>query len=294
MPRGRRRTQYVRDNSGRFASTPGGGPSKSSPAAVRKAAKAATLKGGSLAARTSLKRSKAKMASIDKADQSLKTSLSKRAQKGAVTRSQKAARAAIKSSRKRIEPTSATLKRNRTVKGLLLVGIKRKTKLIKELTAAKEKRQQEKKTAAKVSAAIKKGPVPSKLKSKTAPPPPPPSISKKSNDGEPVLVQKESKAPGYKIPKPPAGYKASESPSKTPSKGRRMEARISTIRTNRLRKDGSPDRQWKAYQTEKRAAEFLRAAARFAERKGISLDQALRSGPKNSTAKSRKKKRNRS
>jgi hypothetical protein len=283
MPRGRRRTQYVRDNSGRFASTPGGGPSKSSPSAVRKAAKSAALKGGSLAARTSLKRSKAKLAASPSPQQ-----------KGAVTRGQKAARAAIKSSRKRIEPTSATLKRNRTVKGLLLVGIKRKTKLIKELTAAKEKRQQEKKTAAKVSAAIKKGPVPSKLKSKTAPPPPPPSISKKSNDGEPVLVQKESKAPGYKIPKPPAGYKASESPSKTPSKGRRMEARISTIRTNRLRKDGSPDRQWKAYQTEKRAAEFLRAAARFAERKGISLDQALRSGPKNSTAKSRKKKRNRS
>jgi hypothetical protein len=283
MPRGRRRTQYVRDNSGRFASTPGGGPSKSSPSAVRKAAKSAALKGGSLAARTSLKRSKAKLAASPSPQQ-----------KGAVTRGQKAARAAIKSSRKRIEPTSATLKRNRTVKGLLLVGIKRKTKLIKELTAAKEKRQQEKKTAAKVSAAIKKGPVPSKSKSKTAPPPPPPSTSKKSNNGEPVLVQKESKAPGYKIPKPPAGYKASEWPSKTPSKGRRMEARISTIRTNRLRKDGSPDRQWKAYQTEKRAAEFLRAAARFAERKGISLDQALRSGPKNSTAKSRKKKRNRS
>ena len=93
---GKKRTQYVRDAQGQFSSTPGGGK-KATPSAVRKAAKAAAMKGGTLAARTSLNKSRAKLKSIDKADQTLQASLSKRAQKGAVTRGSKKLAKAIKS-----------------------------------------------------------------------------------------------------------------------------------------------------------------------------------------------------
>jgi len=80
-----RRTNYVRDNSGRFASTPGGGPPKRSTPASRRAARA-TVTGGTLGARGSLRRSRAKLAAKNPADRSLRGSLSLRAQKGAVTR----------------------------------------------------------------------------------------------------------------------------------------------------------------------------------------------------------------
>ena len=80
-----RRTSYARDNSGRFASTPGGGPSKRSTPATRRAARP-KVTGGTLGARGSLRRSRAKLAAKDPADRSLRGSLSLRAQKGAVTR----------------------------------------------------------------------------------------------------------------------------------------------------------------------------------------------------------------
>lgn len=114
---GKKRTQYVRDAQGQFASTPGGGK-KATPSAVRKAAKAATLKGGTLAARTSLSKSRAKLKSIDKADQTLQTSLSKRAQKGAVTRGSKKLTKAIKSNQTRLigaKPNANTIKKKRPV-----------------------------------------------------------------------------------------------------------------------------------------------------------------------------------
>lgn len=84
-----RRTNYVRDNSGRFASTPGGGPPKRSTPAIRRAAmrKAKpTVTGGTLGARGSLRRSRAKLAGKNPADRSLRGTLGLRAQKGAVTR----------------------------------------------------------------------------------------------------------------------------------------------------------------------------------------------------------------
>jgi hypothetical protein len=112
---GKKRTQYVRDAQGQFASTPGGGK-KATPSAVRKAAKAATLKGGTLAARTSLRKSRAKLKGIDKADPTLQTSLSKRAQKGAVTRGSKNLTKTIKSSRTRLigaKPNANTIKKKR-------------------------------------------------------------------------------------------------------------------------------------------------------------------------------------
>jgi hypothetical protein len=114
---GKKRTQYVRDAQGQFASTPGGGK-KATPSAVRKAARAAALKGGTLAARTSLKKSRSKLKSIDKADSTLQTSLSKRAQKGAVTRGSKNLTKAIKSSRTRLigaKPNANTIKKKRPV-----------------------------------------------------------------------------------------------------------------------------------------------------------------------------------
>jgi hypothetical protein len=80
-----RRTSYVRDNSGRFASTPGGGPSKRSTPATRRAARP-KVTGGTLGARGSLRRSRTKLAGKDPADRSLRGSLSLRAQRGAVTK----------------------------------------------------------------------------------------------------------------------------------------------------------------------------------------------------------------
>jgi hypothetical protein len=126
---GKKRTQYVRDNSGRFASTPGGGPSKATPASVRKAVKAAAIKGGTLQFRTSLRRSKAKLAAIDRADETLKTTLSRRAQKGAVTRGQKAARAAIKSSRSKlgVAPKMGVIKKKRKAPQPALQSVKNET-----------------------------------------------------------------------------------------------------------------------------------------------------------------------
>lgn len=80
MAKGGKRT-YVRDGNGRFASTPGGG-------------KSAALKGGTLGKRSSLKGSRAKLKAKDAADPSIRNTLSTRAQKGAVTRGNKALRAA--------------------------------------------------------------------------------------------------------------------------------------------------------------------------------------------------------
>jgi hypothetical protein len=123
---GKKRTQYVRDNSGRFASTPGGGPSKATPASVRKAAKAAAIKGGTLQFRTSLRRSKAKLAVVDKADETLKTALSRRAQKGAVTRGKKKLAQAIKSSQARLSvaPKSSIVKKKRKTPQPVLQSVK--------------------------------------------------------------------------------------------------------------------------------------------------------------------------
>lgn len=75
MARGGGKRTYVRDSRGRFASTPGG---------------RAQAKGGTLGARSSLKKSRAKLASKNSADRSLKNTLSTKAQKGAVTRGKKA------------------------------------------------------------------------------------------------------------------------------------------------------------------------------------------------------------
>ena len=82
---GKKRT-YVRDGNGRFASTPGGGK----PA----------LKGGTLTKRSSLKNSRAKLKAKDAADPSIRNTLSTRSQKGAVTRGNKALRAAKASSQR--------------------------------------------------------------------------------------------------------------------------------------------------------------------------------------------------
>ncbi len=286
MPRGRR-TQYVRDNSGRFSSTPGGGPSKATPSAVRKAAKAAAMKGGSLAARTSLKKSKAK----------LTTSPSPQ-QKGAVTRSQKSARAAIKASKTQLKTGAKSKLRKGLAASLLTIAKNRaKAKPAKAESAAKAKNVNDKTIASKIAAAIKRGPITSKSKT-TAPSPPP---KKSSNDGLASFKPKEYvNKPGYKIPKPPANYqatsKAKETPKKVESKSqkrltesqakaRRVESRIFKTRERAIRSGASFDKQWKSFKTQQRAEEFLQAARKFAKRKGISLEQALRSGPKNSTRK---------
>lgn len=73
-----RRQSYVRDASGRFASTPGGGG---------KGAKRGRTE--LVRARRSVRQAKRKLAGFDPADQSNKSVLSRRAQRGAVTKAQK-------------------------------------------------------------------------------------------------------------------------------------------------------------------------------------------------------------
>jgi hypothetical protein len=117
---------------------------------------------------------------------------------------------------------------------------------------------------------------------------------KKMSGDEPVVVQKATIGKGYKIsPRPtarPTAQSSSSQPSKpkTPAKpeadsGKKVEKRIASIVDRRVSRSASPEKQFKSLQTQKRAAEYLRAASKFAERKNISLSKALRSGPKNST-----------
>ena len=95
MARNARRT-YARDARGRFASTNSGGAPK-----PRRGAPKAT--GGTLKARAGLARSKGKLAGTDPADRSLRGTLSRRSQKGAVTRAKAALKEAKKGSRVRLK-----------------------------------------------------------------------------------------------------------------------------------------------------------------------------------------------
>ena len=120
---GRRRT-YARDANGRFASTPGGGLG-----AARKAARSTSGARGTLAARSSLKASRAKLRAKDPADQRLSTTLSARAQKGAVTRGNKALRAAKAASQRtavgRSGVSTISQKRSPVMKATVLGGGKK-------------------------------------------------------------------------------------------------------------------------------------------------------------------------
>lgn len=111
---GSKRRTYVRDANGRFASTPGGG--SKSLAAARKAARPTSGRKGTLQARTSLKKSRNKLASHDPADQRLTTALSVKAQKGAVTRGIKKLNAAKDTARTKLRttprPSTVRLTRN--------------------------------------------------------------------------------------------------------------------------------------------------------------------------------------
>ena len=94
---GGKRRSYVRDGNGRFASTPGGGGGS------KGGKKGPAVAGGTLAKRSALKKAKAKLAAKDSADDSIKGTKSRSAQKGVVTRSKNALRAAKKESRTRMK-----------------------------------------------------------------------------------------------------------------------------------------------------------------------------------------------
>jgi hypothetical protein len=112
---GKKRTQYVRDAQGQFSSTPGGGK-KATPSSVRKAAKSAAIKGkGSLAARTSLKSSKAKLAASPSAQQ-----------KGAVTRGKKKLNEVSKASRTKIQSSEQSKLRKKVSSGLMSLAKSKK------------------------------------------------------------------------------------------------------------------------------------------------------------------------
>lgn len=85
MAKGSARRTYARDARGRFASTNSSGKPK--------------VTGGTLKARASLGKSRARLAAKDPADRSLRGTLSRRSQKGAVTRGKGALRQAKKAAR---------------------------------------------------------------------------------------------------------------------------------------------------------------------------------------------------
>lgn len=121
MARGGKRGNPYRDANGRFASAStgraglGASRAKSSPAAARKAAKSQSGRTSTLSARTSLKKSRAKLAAKDPADQRLSSTLSNRAQRAAVTRGTKALGAAKTAARARLQGASSagTISKNR-------------------------------------------------------------------------------------------------------------------------------------------------------------------------------------
>lgn len=92
MAKGSARRTYARDARGRFASTNSSGTPKPRRGALKPG-------GGTLKARVSLGRSRAKLAAKDPADRSVKGTLSRRSQKGAVTRARGALRQAKKAAR---------------------------------------------------------------------------------------------------------------------------------------------------------------------------------------------------
>lgn len=97
MARNARRT-YARDARGRFASSGSSRP---------------TATGGSLKARTSARRSRQRLAGMDQADASLKGTLSRRSQRGAVTRTAKAAAEARKANRVRLPARAGVVRPGR-------------------------------------------------------------------------------------------------------------------------------------------------------------------------------------
>ena len=303
---GGKKRSYVRDGNGRFASTPGGG-------------KSAALKGGTLGKRSSLKGSRAKLAAKDAADPSIRNTLSTRAQKGAVTRGNKALRAAKAASQRTavgrskagtvakgkrspvlkatvLKPQAARVPASqrpgsmtstlRATMGALAKADAKRIREIESITGQKMKptaadAKAGKEAGARVRATAKGGKA---LK----------GAKKGSSSEEPVTVQKAIAGKGYKIPPRPTATTAVRSLSDQPSKpktqaktqadsGKRVEKRIASIMDRRINRSASPEKQFKALQTQKRAAEYLRAASKFAERKNVSLSKALQSGPKNST-----------
>lgn len=134
MARGGKRT-YTRDANGRFASTPGGGLGS-----ARKAARPRSGRTSTLGARTSLKKSRAKLASKDPADQRLSTALSTRAQKGAVTRGNKGLKAAKAAARTRIDGgMKGGIARSRSAKSQL-TGAKPAAPVLRDSSRAKGSR----------------------------------------------------------------------------------------------------------------------------------------------------------
>ena len=136
MARGGKRT-YTRDANGRFASTPGGGLG-----AARKAARSRSGRTSTLGARTSLKKSRAKLAGKDPADQRLSTALSARAQKGAITRGSKGLKAAKVAARTQIGGgMKGGIARSRSAKSQL-TGAKPAAPALRDSSRAKGSRTQ--------------------------------------------------------------------------------------------------------------------------------------------------------
>lgn len=145
MARGGRRT-YTRDSRGRFASTPGGGLG-----AARKAARSQSGRASTLGARTSLKASRAKLRAKDPADQRMSTTLSARAQKGAVTRGNKGLKAAKVAAKSELQKTgkAGIIKKTRKASGLMLQQV---TKLSKPVNRSSKDVNIGKSTTSKMTA----------------------------------------------------------------------------------------------------------------------------------------------
>ena len=345
---------YKRDARGRFAS---GGSSISS-----SGSKGKTLKRGRVQlaeARGKVRTAKGKLAAFDPADQTIKSSLSKRAQRGAVTKAEKRLAKVKRTAIIKTRRMTGTISKPKGLKPGALKGkpmggrtrVSRAEPLTtgggtlaarSSLTRAKRKlaenptpAQRGAVTRAKKYAAAarardttaKKFGRPANVMRRrderqvTPPAFRSPKWAKKSEwlkpaaeggrgggkeraakrNDEPVTVRKASTVKGYKLPgKPPSAATTkpslpSQPKSKPAAKAKtdsktRIEKSIAGIMDRRVSRSASPEKQFKAFQTQQRAARYLRAASRFAEKNNISLARALRSGPKNST-KPKKKRR---
>ena len=106
---------YHRDSRGRFASGGGGGSGGRKAAPVKLTRRTPVSQGGGrsrghLVKRAAVAAAKGKLAAKDPADQSIKGTLSRRSQKGAVTRAEKALAAAKQGGRVRLSGRSGVLR----------------------------------------------------------------------------------------------------------------------------------------------------------------------------------------
>lgn len=244
---GRRRTQYVRDNAGRFSSTPGGGPPKANPAAVRKAAQKAAQKApqasvtGSLAARSAATKARAAAKAASMAAQTAKKesrrTLSVESAQGTI-RKTKDARAKLKL---RKQKSNAKMSAIDLANAQAKESSDRRAYLQEKQSKERAARDKRIRIQEGIDAALKRGPSPDATKRfgpAPAPPPKPNSqkrIKQKAASPEkttkPKPVTKKAEATSAKAKEVNAANKITKSPRRIFSDVEKAYAEIKSQRS---------------------------------------------------------------